>query len=153
MSLEKIALDLIKKIQRYDIKLINFFLNINFFKFLFVGGISTIVNYLVFFILFSNDLLNYILASSSGYFSGVIFGFVLNKFWSFNHKKSKNYLREIILYNLVYLISFVIGISFLYVLVEYLGINPLIANVLTIGVTTITNFVGLKKIVFLGDAK
>lgn len=150
MSIEKRIEKIVKEIQKWDIKLINFFLNMKFIKFLIIGGTSTILNYLTFFILFQFQIFNYLLSSTTGYLTGLVFGYFLNKYWSFE-SKSTNHIKDAILYLSVYLTSLVVGLSVLYIAVEILNIHPLIANIISIGITTILNFTGLKLIVFKNE--
>lgn len=117
-----------------------------FLKFIVIGVLSTIVNYSVFYILYEFLTLHYIAASALGFISGVIFGYELNKNWTFAVQKESS--RYFYTYFLVYLFSLVLGLMFLEFLVSGLGIIPELANFLTIGLTTCTNFVGIKFWVF-----
>ena len=60
------------------------------------------------------------------------------------HKKRS----ETISYFIVYMVSLIISLLFLEILVNIAGLDPKIANLLTIGLTTCTNYIGVKKIVF-----
>jgi len=116
-----------------------------FIKFCIVGGIATVFNYALFFFLFQNGL-HYLVASGSGYILGVFIGFLLNKYFTFQSKSTK-YHVELSKYFLVYAISLILGLGLLKMLV-FIGIPVLIANVFTIGLTTITNFLGSRFFVF-----
>ena len=118
-----------------------------FTKFCLVGGLSTIVNYAVFYVLFQFLGINYLISSALGYISGVFIGFNLNKKYTFQ-SKSKEYIVEIIKYFMVYTVSLFLGLAVLKGQVTILGINILIANVFTIGFTTMTNYIGSRYIVF-----
>lgn len=121
-------------------------LKVQFLKFIVVGVLSTIVNY-GFFYGFLNYLgMDYLLSSALGFLFGVFAGYLINKRWTFQ-VKSKN-LIHVIKYYLVYSCSLVISIAILKLVVDILGMKPEIANILVIGITTCTNFVGIKWIVF-----
>jgi len=117
----------------------------SFIRFCLVGGITTIFNYALFAGLIFLSV-NYLIASASGYIFGVIIGFALNKVFTFK-SKSKRYNMEFVKYLIVYTISLFLGLAFLNTQVN-LGINVFIANFLTIGLTTMTNYIGSKYIVF-----
>jgi len=123
------------------------FFSKKFLKFVVVGGMSTIINYILFYLLFSNNLINYLAASAFGYVLGVFVGYFFNKYWTFQYL-SKNHSKDLILYNLVYLTSMILGLLFLNFQVEFLIFNPLFANLVTIAFTTVSNFVGIKFLVF-----
>jgi len=113
-----------------------------FLKFIIVGGASTVINYAVFFVLLSTFNWNYLLSSGCGFFSGVLFGYFFNKLWTFKVEDSSA--RLLLNYYLVYLGSLLISLLFLKITVDFLGMDAKIANVLAIGITTCTNFIGIK---------
>ncbi len=121
-------------------------IKLQFAKFIVVGVFSTIVNYGLFYVFLHLFHLNYLLASSLGFMSGVFSGYLLNKRWTFQvQSKSHSHLYK---YFFVYICSLIISISFLKIVVSFWGMTPEIANVLAIFVTTCTNFAGTKWIVF-----
>ena len=117
-----------------------------FSKFIFVGLFSTAVNYLCFWLLLDFLHINYQLAFVSGYMTGVLAGFTLTKQWTCKaNGKTKG---EIFKYCGVYIVSLILGGLFLRSLVEGLSLDPKIANIIVIGFTTVTNFAGIKFLVF-----
>lgn len=123
------------------------FLSRNFFKFTAVGGLSTILNYSLFFLGYRHFGIAYVPAAAIGYIAGVLLGFTLNKYWTFQ-SESRRHLRDIAAYALVYTVSLVLGLGILHSLVRFLDMEPLVANILTIGITTMMNFLGTKFFVF-----
>lgn len=119
-----------------------------FSKFIVVGGISTVLNYGAFWMLYTWLGMNHAIASALGYIVGVLIGYQLNRHWTFSKKKTQQPRREFILYCVVYGVSLVLGLLTLSLLVDWLHLSPLIANVLVIGQTTMTNFIGLRMVVF-----
>ena len=79
--------------------------------------------------------------------SGLLLGYLLNKNWTFVSQvdKSKSY---IIGYIAVYAVSLVSSQAFLFSLVEFLYVNPLYANIFTIVLSTVMNFLGINFLVF-----
>lgn len=121
-----------------------------FFKFLFVGGFFTILNYAIFYVLFRFFGVHYIVSSATGYTIGLILGYFVNKFWTYGVSKDskEDYAFK---YLLVYMVSLVTGALFLKFLVEYLLIDERISNVFSIGLSTMTNFLGTNFLVFKED--
>lgn len=117
-----------------------------FVKFCMVGAGSTLLSYTVFYVLYSKCTMYYLLSSVIGYVSGLIFGYFLNKLWTFNVKKNSILLA--VKYVSIYMVSLGLSMLFLYVLVEYARVNPLLSNVFVIMVSTFTNFFGVKLFVF-----
>lgn len=114
-----------------------------FSRFILVGGISTIINYSVFYALFSLGY-NYLIASAVGYIVGAVFGYVFNARLTFKKKAG----LSVIPYFSVYTFSLVTGLGVLKFFASSLNINPLLANLLAIGYTTMTNFLGSRYIAF-----
>ena len=117
-----------------------------FSKFAVVGVISTVINYLIFYLLLEFAGVNYLLSSGVGYICGVFAGFLLNKYWTFNAVEEEK--GEIVRYYIIYLLSLGLSLGFLKITVEYFSMDARIANILAIGITTCTNFIGSKYFVF-----
>ncbi|PIN85359.1 MAG: hypothetical protein COV47_02535, partial [Candidatus Diapherotrites archaeon CG11_big_fil_rev_8_21_14_0_20_37_9] len=117
-----------------------------FVKFVVVGVGATIVNYAVFLLLLYGAGIDYIVASAAGYLVGVLVGFTFNKKFTFS--SGERALPELAKYFSIYLISLFLGLSVLGFLVKHLGIAAAIANILVIGITTCTNFLGSKFFTF-----
>jgi putative flippase GtrA len=115
--------------------------------FLIVGGVSTVVNYLVFLLSFKIAGIWYLISSWIGYFAGVLFGYLLNSIYTFN-AGSQISGKNIASYLGIYLLSLLIGTVLLYAFVEFGKITPLISNILVICQTTVTNYLGCKFFVF-----
>ena len=136
--MNKLFLQLKKQLNQHSIRA--------FIKFCMVGAGSTILSYTVFYVLYSKCAVYYLLSSVIGYVSGLIFGYFLNKLWTFNVKKNSILLA--VKYVSIYMFSLGLSMLLLYVLVEYAKINPLLSNVFVIMVSTFTNFFGVKLFVF-----
>ena len=117
-----------------------------FFKFIVIGLLSTVINYGVFYALYEFFSIYYILSSAIGFITGVFAGYGLNKTWTFGVKNSRS--RYIHKYCIVYIFSLFLGLGFLNFLVTVLDFTAEFANILTIGLTTCTNFMGIKLLVF-----
>ena len=117
-----------------------------FGKFLAVGVFSTIINYCAFYILFKIFGVFYIASSIFGFLCGVFAGYQFNKKWTFSVVKSNK--NHAFAYFCVYVCSLIVGVACLKALVEGLNFMPEIANFLMICLTTMTNFIGVKFVVF-----
>ncbi|ABS15457.1 GtrA family protein [Brucella anthropi] len=116
-------------------------------RFLIVGGASTFINYLVFTGLYSGKMLGYMPASAMGFLVGLAFGYIFNKRWTFGATAPSS--PSIIAgYIVVYMTSLCLGLLAIHVLVAYARINPLVANGMSIILTTCTNFIGTRYLVF-----
>jgi len=115
-------------------------------RFLIVGGLSTVINYSIFLLLYWFGL-NYLSASAVGFLSGVFFGYILNKNWTYS-VVGETAPGLAVRYVFVYLLSLFSGLGFIYVVVDLGGVSPLLGNVASILVTTFLNFIGTRFFVF-----
>lgn len=115
-------------------------------KFIVIGIISTILNYTSFFIFYKYFKIYYLLSSTLGFILGLVIGFYFNKQWTFEYKGNNK--NIFIKYLTLYLISLIISQIFLYTLVSYLYIIPLIGNIFCICISTAINFIGLRMYIF-----
>ena len=122
---------------------------IKIFKFLISGGLSTVINYSIFYFLYNIFNEFYILCSSTGYILGLLFGYFLNRNWTFINQTTLNN-SYLIPYFTAYFLSLIISQYFLYILVENYYFDPKIAHLGAIAFSTImnfssTNFISFKK--------
>ena len=117
------------------------------FKFGIVGVLSTIINYGTFVFLYKIISVYYLISSISGYVFGLLFGYYINKNWTFNAQVIQKKIY-IIKYINVYFISLVSSQSFLFFLVESLLIKPQYANIFAIILSAVMNFLGINLFVF-----
>ena len=124
------------------------FLKNNFIKFIIIWIISTLLNYLVFFIIYKLWIL-YIVASSIWYMSWLILWYFLNKNYNFYLKEYHN---TFIKYILIYSINLIISLIILSLLVEIYFINVYLSNFLILIYSTIANYLWIKYFVFKNKA-
>lgn len=115
-------------------------------RFVITGAIGTIISYSIFIFCIRVLGIHYIAANIISFCVGVTFGYNCNKRWSFagpHHKE--NHLLE---YLAVYLTSLGLSICILKITVDYMGIIPEIAYIISLCFTTGVNFLGIKYLVF-----
>ncbi len=119
------------------------------FKFIVVGGVSTVVNYAVFFLSYSYGQINYLLASAIGYVTGLSLSYLFNASWTFRQQSSHHLAgSQTLRFITVYVCSLAVSLSLIYMCVHWLGMDPRLANLIAIMQTTVTNFLGCKYYVF-----
>lgn len=119
-----------------------------FIKFCMVGVAGVTFNYSLFFISYYFLKAHYAVAYSVGFITAIFLAFFLNKKFTFKVKTQIGLKPMMIKYFSVNMASFLLGLFILKFLVEAIRINPLIANVITLGSTAISNFTGSKIFAF-----
>jgi putative flippase GtrA len=139
---------MINRLIRY-ICLVFPFLNDRLIMFLIVGGFSTLINYGIFYVLFEFLTIHYLVSSVSGYVSGLLFGFVANKKWTYrDHVKKNKEKMYIHRYVMIYLLSLAVSSACLKGLVDFCSIDARIGNICAIIISTCLNYIGLNIFVF-----
>lgn len=106
------------------------FINREFYRFVFWGGVNTLAGYLAyaFLLLF----LPYLISYSVAFMFSIFVSYVLNSKFVFNQELE---LRKAIKYPVVYVNQYVLGAVSLYLLVHFLEISKLVAPLLVVMLT------------------
>ncbi|NLU49340.1 MAG: GtrA family protein [Syntrophomonadaceae bacterium] len=122
-------------------------------RFVVVGGWNTVFGYLVFAGLYYllRSHLHYLLLLAASYIISITNAYLGYKFAVF--KTRGNYLREYLRFYLVYGVSFLVNLILLPVLVEALGLHPLVAQALILFFTTVISYTGHKYYSFSVPAR
>ncbi|MBT5953774.1 hypothetical protein HOG98_03540 [bacterium] len=123
----------------------------SFLRFLIIGGVSTAINYSVFHVFLAVFGMHYAMSSGVGYCTGLVVGYFFNKSWTF--QAARHSVAAITQYICVYLGSLTLSLVLLSFLIEGLSFPAWFANIIAIGLTTITNFVGLRFWVFTPESE
>jgi len=112
-------------------------------KFLLTGAVASTINYLVFFAAFRFLQFYYVLSSILGFFSGMFFSFLVNRFWTFKATggDAKRQLLKYFIVNCIALLGNLVAISFF---TEVLKVRPEISQIFAIFTAATINFSGLK---------
>ncbi len=120
-----------------------------FIKFIFVGGSSTLLDFIIYLL-----LSNVIAMSFAKCFSMIVsctYSFFLNKSWTFNDKQKIN-TKQIILYIIVQAINITTNVT-----INQLGYiitnNKLLAYIIATGISMIVNYLLQKNIIFKEKVK
>ncbi|MBP3461171.1 MAG: GtrA family protein [Bacilli bacterium] len=114
-------------------------------RFLFVGGLNTIVGYGSFALLLLTGM-NYLLANTISYIIGVIHSYIWNRKFTFKSKNKS--ILELIKFVSVYVVNYLIGLGSLYILVDILKIDKYLAGALNLVITTLISWFGHKYFSF-----
>lgn len=118
---------------------------VQFFRYLFVGGSSTVVDLAVYF-LFSWQLGKslYLLHAFAAYMAGLVFNHVLSVLWVFESKHSR--MKEVLLVFAIAMGGLFWTELFLWIGVDYFGGDPFITKLGVVAIVLTWNF-GLRKLV------
>ena len=116
------------------------------------GGVaagSAITDYTAFSILLLSGV-GPISAQMTARIAGGVFSFFINKYWSFDASGKGNLKTEGRRFLILYVFSYLLALTILYLLTEQLGINPYPAKITADITSFIINFLVMRSYVFGG---
>ncbi len=114
-------------------------------RFLFVGGLNTIVGY-GFYSLFLILNIHYFIANTLSTILGVIHSYLWNRYFTFKSKQKA--LKEIVKFVSVYITSYLLGSATLWIFTSLLKISPYISGLINLIITTLISWFGHKYFSF-----
>jgi putative flippase GtrA len=118
-----------------------------FFGFIVAGGSATLVNYSLFAALYWLGV-NYLVASTVGYVSGIIVSFTINRLVVFKNTATRPH--QLTRYTLIYLGALAVQLGLLESGVR-LGFDPFVANAIALVIVVVGNFFVIRRFVFFGN--
>jgi putative flippase GtrA len=119
-----------------------------FIKYSFVGVLNTVVGYGAFFILV--NYVQYLIALGCATIIGVANSYVWNHNWVFHHRSS---IVEFIKFNAVYIIAFTANAGALVLCVDFLKLEPRLAQFILTPLVLVISFTGNKYWSFKANDK
>lgn len=126
---------------------------LQFFRYLFVGGIAAIVNILTLFILTDICEIHYIISSILGFILGLSVNYLLSKLLVFTKESFGNKRKEFINYAIIGIIGLGIDTLFMYIFTSLIGIYYLLSKIISTIITFIWNFEARKLMYVLEEKR
>jgi putative flippase GtrA len=118
-----------------------------FIKFSIVGVVNSLVQFIVFLALYRILHLYYLLASGIGYGAGMINSYLLNKHWTFMHRKKRTF-GEIARFVIVNAAALAVNLLVLKMFKEAAVVSIETGQVFAIGFSLVVNFLGNRHWTF-----
>ncbi|MDO4996431.1 MAG: GtrA family protein [Bacilli bacterium] len=114
------------------------------FKFVIVGGIATIIDFIV--LVFLKELigLNEIVANTISFTVSVIYNYIASVKWVFDVDKDKNKSKQFITFITFSIIGLLLNNLILWICIDKLSIYYLIGKVIATGLVMVFNFITRK---------
>ena len=121
---------------------------LQFFRYCFVGGIATVVDW---FCLYMTEKigLHYLLAAVIGFLAGLICNYILSKLIVFKGKKAKvGYKKEFLAYGLIGVMGLILTLLLMYIMTEWLEFYFMISKVIVTILVLFWNFFMRKYMLY-----
>ncbi|AGK99140.1 GtrA family protein [Clostridium pasteurianum] len=124
--------------------------NIEKIAYLFFGGLTTLVNTVSYWVLASQLKMNYMIATVIAWIAAVAFAFITNKIFVFKsyNKDLFSFLKEISSFLFFRIVTLFQELGTMFLLVQIVGINDIIAKVVSTVLVVIANYFASKLFIF-----
>lgn len=121
---------------------------IQFFRYVFVGGFSFIVDYGLLFILTEFFHLFYLISATISFIVGLVINYLLSTKWIFKKSKLSSTTLEFIIYGIIGVIGLILNNIMLFIFTDLLIIHYMISKLITAVIVMGWNFFGRRIILF-----
>ncbi len=112
-------------------------------KFIIVGGIATIIDFIVFFLFHELLKVSTILSNILSFSVSVVYNYIASTKWVFNVKKdSKN---QFIIFLILSIVGLLINTIIVYITIDIFNWSSLLCKILATAIVMIFNFITRKK--------
>lgn len=122
-----------------------------FVKFVLVGGMTTVINFLIYGILLLGFDVHYLPAATIAFIVATLNSYTFNRRWTFRAGAHRN--SRLVKFAIVQLFGLAINLAVLAFLVEHVGFedHKLLAQVISNGFVVLSNYTGNKFWTFRGE--
>lgn len=128
-------------------ELIQFFTKHRIIRYIISGGISAVVNLVIFYVLNLEIGIYYITASILSFISAFFVSFTLQKFWTFKSHETETH-KQMIMYLGNSLFGLGLNTTILFLCVHFLQVLPLLGQIVAGGLTALCTFQISRNFVF-----
>lgn len=142
-----------KILKIFNINVSNNTLNllVQIFKFVIVGGIATIIDWIVFYIVYNYIGIDPLIANIISFAVAVIYNFIASVKWVFNVNKNKKKNRLFIEFMIFSIIGFLLNELLLFIGINKLLFNVMFVKIIATIIVMVFNFITRK--IFLEENK
>ena len=143
---DKTALFVKKMLKIFHIKVSekteNLFVQI--FKFVIVGGIATIIDWVIYYIVYNFLHINPLIANIISFSVSVIYNYIASVKWVFDVNKNKNKLRMLIEFLIFSIIGLLLTELLLWIGIDKMNLNAMLTKIIATAIVMVFNFITRK---------
>ena len=122
-------------------------ISVQFFIYFIVGGLATIVEWVAFYVLNSLFAVHYAFATTLAFILSTAANWLFGRLILFRDSK-QNTAKELVKIYMVSIIGLLMNIAIMFVAIEKLGIQDMIAKIIATGIVFIWNFLIRKLVIY-----
>lgn len=122
--------------------------HIQFFRYIFVGGVAFIVDFSSLFIFTDIFGVYYLISAAIAFILGLIANYALSINWVFNKRTLDNKVSEFTIFAFIGIIGIFLNVLIIYVFTEYVGLFYLLSKIIAAALILFWNFSARKITLF-----
>jgi putative flippase GtrA len=123
-------------------------IKLQFFRYLFVGGIAAVVNIGTLYIFTDIIKIHYLIANAIGFLLGLTVNYILSRLLVFSVEKADNRIFEFLSYSVIGLLGLGLDTLFMWIGTSLISIYYMLTKVISTGLVFIWNF-GARKLLYI----
>ena len=117
---------------------------VQIFKFIIVGGIATVIDWLVYYIFYKIFKFNPLIANIFSFSISVIYNYIASVKWVFNVTKDKTKKRMFVEFMFFSILGFLLTELLLWIFIDLINIDKMLSKIIATIIVMIFNFVTRK---------
>lgn len=117
---------------------------IQIFKFVIVGGIATLLDWIIYYIAFNYLKINPLLANILSFSLSVIYNYIASVKWVFDVNQDKSKTRMLVEFLVFSIIGLLLTELLLWIGIDKLGLNAMLTKIIATAITMVFNFITRK---------
>ena len=117
---------------------------VQIFKFVIVGGVATVIDWLIYYLLFNFLKINPLVANILSFSISVVYNYLASVKWVFDVDQDKSKSKQFITFIVFSIIGLLINNLILWICIDKLSIYYLIGKVIATGIVMVFNFITRK---------
>lgn len=117
---------------------------VQIFKFVIVGGIATIIDWAVYYVLYNYAHMDPLVANILSFAVSVTYNYIASVRWVFDVKKDKNKIRMLIEFLVFSIMGLILTEILLWLGISKLGMNAMVAKIIATAIVMVFNFITRK---------
>ena len=117
---------------------------VQIFKFVIVGGIATIIDWVIYYLLYNFIHMNPLVANIISFSVSVIYNYIASVKWVFDVNKDKNKVKMLVEFLIFSIIGLLLTELLLWIGINKLNMNAMIVKVVATAIVMVFNFITRK---------
>ena len=117
---------------------------VQIFKFVIVGGIATIIDWIIYYLLYNFMHMNPLLANILSFSVSVIYNYIASVKWVFDVNKDKNKVKMLVEFLIFSIIGLLLTELLLWIGINKLNMNAMLVKIIATAIVMVFNFITRK---------